>query len=381
MATTIEYDKRLANMRNEIWLPRWERISLLSILGYEAAGCLAGGFLLSAAPDGRLMVMPVDMMHGAFPNFLIPGIILFGLGILTTLAFISVLRRTRSDWLMAGLALGGLFIWFWVEIAILRELHWLHAMWGIPVFLGWVVAVPLIASRHSTVAMRKPLLLCGIISSLWYLSMNIVVPFFYEGYSSAAQTVSELSAIGAPTRILWTLLGLLYPMFFMAFGWGVRQSASENRHLRIVGSLIIIYSILTLYWPPMHMREVTAAGGGTLSDTLHISWAMMTLLFNIVLMGFGAAALGKGFRIYTVVSFAAFIVFGILIAIEAPGVQPNLPTPWIGFWERANISVFQLWVIVFTITLLREIRKQGSNKVKPYIAVHNLSRMLSSQEQ
>ena len=131
----------------------------------------------------------------------------------------------------------------------------------------------------------------------------------------------------------------------------------------------------------MHMREVTAAGGGTLSDTLHISWAMMTLLFNIVLMGFGAAALGKGFRIYTVVSFAAFIVFGILIAIEAPGVQPNLPTPWIGFWERANISVFQLWVIVFTITLLREIRKQGSNKVKPYIAVHNLSRMLSSQEQ
>ena len=86
MATTIEYDKRLANMRNEIWLPRWQRISLLSILGYEAAGCLAGGFLLSAAPDGRLMDMPVDMMHGAFPNFLIPGIILFGLGILTTLA-------------------------------------------------------------------------------------------------------------------------------------------------------------------------------------------------------------------------------------------------------------------------------------------------------
>jgi len=112
------------------------------------------------------------------------------------------------------------------------------------------------------------------------------------------------------------------------------------------------------------MREVTAAGGGTLSDTLHISWAMMTLLFNIVLMGLGAAALKKRFRIYTIASFGAFILFGILIAIESPGVQANLPTPWIGFWERANISVFQLWVIVFTITLLREIKKQGSNESK-----------------
>ena len=354
MATAIKYATKELHMQNEISLPRWERITLLSILGYEAAGCLAGGFLLVAAPNGRLMDMPVDMMHGAFPNFLIPGIILLGLGILTALAFISVLRRTHSDWFMAGLALGGLFIWFWVEIAILRELHWLHAMWGIPVLLGWVVTIPLMVLRHDTMRARKFLLICGVVSSLWYLAINIIVPMYYAGYSSATQTVSELSAIGAPTRVLWTLLGVPYPLLFTAFGWGVRLSAEGNRHLRIAGSLIIIYSILIIYWPPMNMREVLASGGGTLSDTLHIGWAMMTLLFNITLMGFGAAALGKRFRLYTIVTFVVYLVFGILTTMQAPGVQANLPTPGIGVWERVNIVASMLWVIVFSIILLRE---------------------------
>ena len=47
---------------------RWTRSILLAVLGYEAAGCLLGGSLLVAAPDGRLMEMPVDIMHGVFQD-------------------------------------------------------------------------------------------------------------------------------------------------------------------------------------------------------------------------------------------------------------------------------------------------------------------------
>ena len=129
--------------------PTWQRVILLIVLGYEGIGALLGGSLLVAAPDGRLMDMPVDIMHGIFGDFLIPGLILFGLGILNTAAFIAVMRRTRTDWLLAGLALGGLAIWFIVEIAILRELHWLHAMWGLPVLVGCLVALPLVPSRRA----------------------------------------------------------------------------------------------------------------------------------------------------------------------------------------------------------------------------------------
>ena len=61
--------------------PAWARLALLIVLGYEAAGAIVGGILLVAAPDGRYMDMPVEMMHGTFPDFLIPGWILLGLGI------------------------------------------------------------------------------------------------------------------------------------------------------------------------------------------------------------------------------------------------------------------------------------------------------------
>jgi amino acid transporter len=64
-------------------------------------------------------------------------------------------------------------------------------------------------------------------------------------------------------------------------------------------------------------REVIAAGGGTLSDTLHIAWAMMTLLFNMLLMGYGAAALGRRFRIYTFATWVVFIIFGVLTFMES----------------------------------------------------------------
>ena len=352
MTITKEYTRKEQYTPQQFGQPRWQRMILLSVLGYEALGCFFGGSLLIAAPDGRYMDMPVEMLHGVFADFLVPGIILFGLGILNTLAFVAVLRKTASDWIMACLALGGMATWFVVEIIILQELHWLHLMWGLPVLLGCVLAIPLIVLRHDTGAMRRALLICGILSSLWYLAINIFVPMQYEGYNMVTLTVSELSAIGAPTRILWVLLVMPYPLLFAAFGWGVLQSAAGNQKLRVVGTLIIAYAIINLYWPPMHQREVIAAGGGTLTDSLHIGWAMVTLLFMMLLMGFGAAALGKRFRLFTIVTFLVFIIFGILIATESPGIEANLPTPHLGIWERINIGAFMGWVVVFAIVLM-----------------------------
>ena len=76
---------------------------------------------------------------------------------------------------------------------------------------------------------RRVLLVCGILSSLLYVAMNVFVAMEWEGYSSASQTVSELSAIGAPTRPLWVLLGIAYTVLVIAFGWGIWKSAGRNR--------------------------------------------------------------------------------------------------------------------------------------------------------
>jgi hypothetical protein len=179
--------------------------------------------------------------------------------------------------------------------------------------------------------------------------MNIFIPLRFEGYSYASQTVSELSAIGAPTRSLWVAAGMVYILLFAAFGWGVRLSAAGNHRLRVPGTLIFIYSVIDFYWPPMQLR----GNEMKLTDTLHIAWAMATILLMLLMMGFGAAAPGKRFRIYTHISIAVFIVFGVLTGIEGPKIASNEPTPLIGVWERINIAVFMLWVAVLAVVLLR----------------------------
>ena len=65
-----------------------------------------------------------------------------------------------------------------------------------------------------------------------------------------------------------------------------------------------------------------------------------------------ARAFGTRFRVYSIVSGVVLLAFGALTALEAPRLQSNLPTPWIGLWERINISVFLLWIVVLAAVLL-----------------------------
>jgi hypothetical protein len=336
----------------------WQRITLLLVLGYEGLGALVGGSLLVARPDGRYMDLPIAIMRGAFRDFLLPGAILCGLGLLSLAAFVGVLRRWRADWIGAGLALGGWAVWFFVEIAILQELHWLHVMWGFPVILGMVVAVPLLPFRPAT--MKEAWLLCGIASSWLYVAMNVIASMQWPAYSSASQMVSELSAVGAPTRPLWVVMAVVYTLLVTGFGWGVRMAAAGDRRLRVVGTLVVIYGALGFVWlfAPMHMRQALAAGGGTFSDKLHIALATVTVAIYLGALLFAAAAFGRAFRLFSVASLAVLLVFAGLTFREAPAVGANQPTPLMGVWERINIGIFLLWVIVLAIALLARDRSR-----------------------
>ena len=209
------------------------------------------------------------------------------------------------------------------------------------------------AAAGRPLSARKALLVCGIASSLLYAAMIWAVR--YEGYSPISQVPSELTAIGAPTQALWARLGWIYTMLVTAFGFGLWKSAGRNRAVRIAGGLILAYASLGLLWPfaAMHQREVLAAGGGTLSDTMHVVLGGVTVFLMFLAIGVGATAFGKRFRVYSIATIVVLLVFGGLTFLEAPRLQANLPTPWIGLWERINISVFLLWIAVLATALLR----------------------------
>jgi len=218
-------------------------------------------------------------------------------------------------------------------------------------------------NREGKKLVQMILLFCGIFSSLLYVAINIFIPMQYPGYNATSQTVSELSAIGTPTRTIWVILCSFYTLLVVAFGWGVWKSGARKPSLRTTGALLIIYGTIGLAWPPMHQRAVLAASGGTLTDTMHIVFTFITVLLMLGAMGFSTASLGKRFRIYSIATILVLFVFGALTGMAAPQLEANLPTPWIGVWERISIGAYLVWVVVLAITLLRAEKVSGSIKM------------------
>ena len=51
-------------------------------------------------------------------------------------------------------------------------------------------------------AFIRGLLLCGLLSSVLYVIIDVIGAVNYLGYDYSAQAISEMSAVGAPTAIL-----------------------------------------------------------------------------------------------------------------------------------------------------------------------------------
>lgn len=198
---------------------------------------------------------------------------------------------------------------------------------------------------------RKVLLICGILSSLLWIGGDILAAMQYEGYSYTSQTISELSAIGAPTRSFLTTTGTIYEVFLFAFGLGVVATGSRKRALRFTGILLIAHAILAMVstFFPMNLRGAEM----TISDTMHIIFYTVIPLVILLIIGFGATANGKWFCIYSIGTILILILFGALTGMAAPRVAAGLPTPWIGIYERINVYGYMLWVLVLAILLLR----------------------------
>ena len=199
---------------------------------------------------------------------------------------------------------------------------------------------------------KKSLLVCGIISSLLYVGTDIFAAMSWEGYSYTSQAVSELMAIGAPTRPLLVALFSVYNPLVIAFGIGVWLSADSKRSLRVAGILLVAYGVIGqvgLLFAPMHLRGAE----GSVTDVMHIIVTSVIVLLTLLFIGFGSSARGKWFRLYSILTILAMLVFGALVSLQAPRLAAQLPTPWMGVMERVSVYAPMLWVLVLAVVLLR----------------------------
>lgn len=209
------------------------------------------------------------------------------------------------------------------------------------------------------ISMHNFLIICGILSSVLYVALTIIGAMVWQNYNSISQTVSELFAINAPSRLIVIPLMLTYSLLMFTFGIGVWDSPGNKRSLRVVAVLVIgkeVLGIVATIFAPMHLRGVE----GTLTDTMHAIITGVGVIFLLLTIAFGAAAFGKRFRLYSIGTILVLVLFGILSGLDGPRLGANLPTPLLGVWERINIFSYMLWVIVLSILLLQSEKKQKS---------------------
>jgi heme/copper-type cytochrome/quinol oxidase subunit 4 len=206
---------------------------------------------------------------------------------------------------------------------------------------------------------RKTLFIIGIFSSLFYLCTDILAVLQWEGYSFSSQSVSELSSIGSPTRSFVVSLFILYNILVIVFGYGICITDNRKRFQRLTGILIIGYAIVgivTQLFFPMHMRGTEK----TISDTMHIVFTGIEVLFILLSVGFGSTLYRRWFRIYSIGTILILLLFGILAGADGPNVAAQLPTPWLGIKERINIYGYLLWVMFLAIIFLRSENNRDS---------------------
>jgi hypothetical protein len=200
------------------------------------------------------------------------------------------------------------------------------------------------------------LLLCGVAYAVTYVVANdAIAATFYFGYSRTSQAVRELSATGAPTRTFSMLMLPVWTARMVAFGIGVRKSSGTRRSLGVTVDLRIAFGLVGVLWLPFPMTPRGEMVNGTtpMNDVGYIVLTAATIVLILSQLAFGAVALGRWFRVYSLITAAAVLGFGGYTGTQSPKIPKGEVTPWLGLSECISIGAWPLWLVVLALILLR----------------------------
>lgn len=197
------------------------------------------------------------------------------------------------------------------------------------------------------------LLGCGVLVAAVQILGDILAAALYPGYSYVDQSVSELSAIGAPTRAVTASVGLAFELFVVAFAIGVWLVA-EKRGLKIAAVILGVFAVNAIVWGffPMQQRGNVM----TFTDYAHIGGAILQVLTIVLFIAFGSGADGRWFRFFSIGLIVAILAAGGFAGSQAGAITTGGATPGMGLIERVSFYGPSIWILVLALELLRQQR-------------------------
>lgn len=194
--------------------------------------------------------------------------------------------------------------------------------------------------------LRKPLLASGIAASLLFVGTDLLAGSLSEGYSFYAQSISELAAVGAPTRPLVVPLQLTYDVLMIAFGLGVWATAGHRRAARVTAAMVMgnaaTAAVFRLF--PMHVGEP--------AGTANVALGATSMVLFVLAIASGAVAYRGWFRIYSIATLTAYVTLAVWGSLRGSAAPADAGAS-VGIQERTMVLGYLAWVILLAVALLR----------------------------
>lgn len=194
----------------------------------------------------------------------------------------------------------------------------------------------------------------GILSALFYIAHVVLGGMLWEGYSPITQTISELTADGAPDaqllRVFTTIYGILALVFSVSLYFALRRIGTKRA--AVVGAALLVVMEFT----SLVGYSLFPLRGGTEMDPENAGHLIVTGIVVVCTIG---AVLFTGVGLARSAGFKALGVFSLVCAaviVLSGGMTPvamanGLPVG--GLIERINIFTLQIWISVLSLGLFR----------------------------
>ena len=194
--------------------------------------------------------------------------------------------------------------------------------------------------------------LLGIVSFLSYAAAVIFSPLAYPGYNWMAQAVSDLSAVNAPSAMLWNQLASLYGVCGVVCIMSVCIfiQGKLNKPLRIGIYLFAVMNWISVVGYSVFPLSDSGMNGTAFQDRLHLVVTILVVIFSIASL---VIVMIGGYRKKAYLSLAVWASVALFLMFLGSIGVGIVPSEYFGIPERFSVFAATGFNMILGLYLFR----------------------------